>query len=93
MQIGLRKQNVGDHKHVLHMGFKTKHESQFKKMRLGFNIPPRFTPLSNVWLWVPQETYLKSANVRWISNLIFNSPIFYTILKFLGCLKIYYLGK
>jgi hypothetical protein len=46
------------------MGFEAKHESQFKKMRLGFRVLARFTPLSNAWLWVPQEPYPKFANVK-----------------------------
>jgi hypothetical protein len=84
-----RQQNVGDQKQVLHMGFKAKHESQLEKMRFGFKVPVRFIPLSNAWLWVRSEPYPKSVNVRWISNLISNKPIFYTLLKFPSCLKIY----
>jgi hypothetical protein len=29
------------------MGFKAKHESQLKKMRLSFKVLVKFTPLSN----------------------------------------------
>ncbi len=79
---------LGDQKQVLHMGFKEKHESQLENMRLGFKARVGFIPLSNVWLWVPQEPYPKSDNVKWISNLISNSSIFYTLFKFLGCLNI-----
>jgi hypothetical protein len=75
------------------MGFKAKHEFQFKKIRLDFRVPARFTPLSNAWLWVSQEPYPKSANVRWISNLISNELIFYTLFKFPSRLKIYYSGR
>ncbi len=71
------------------MGFKAKHEFQLKNMRLGFKVLAKFILFSNAWLWVLEEPYPKSANVRWISNLVSNSPFFYTLLKFLGCLKIY----
>jgi hypothetical protein len=93
MQIGLWKQNVGDKKQVLHMGFKANHESQLEKMKLGFMAPLGFTPFSNAWLWVPQKPYPKSTNVKWISNLISNFAIFDTLLKFPSRLKIYYSGK
>jgi hypothetical protein len=75
------------------MGFKAKHEPQLEKMRLGFRVYATFTLLSNAWLWVLQEPYPNSVNVKWISNLISNSSIFYTLFKFLGCLKIYYSGR
>ncbi len=58
------------------MGFKAKHDFQLKKMMLDFKVPVRFTPFSNAWLWVSQEPYPKSVNVRWISNLISNKLIF-----------------
>jgi hypothetical protein len=74
------------------MGFKAKHEPQLEKMRLGFKVRAMFTLLSNAWLWVLQEPYPKSVNVKWISNLIFDSSIFFTLFKFLGCLKIYCSG-
>jgi hypothetical protein len=93
MQIGLWKQNVGDKKQVLHMGFGANHEFQLEKMKLGFKVPPVFTPFSNAWLWVPQEPYRKSTNVRWISNLISNFAIFNTLFKFPSRLNIYCLGK
>jgi len=32
----------------VYLFMEAKHESQLEKMRLGFNVPPRFTPLSNV---------------------------------------------
>jgi hypothetical protein len=75
------------------MGFEAKHESQLEKMRLGFKVCVGFTPLLNAWLWVLQELYPESANARWISNLISNSHIFYTMFKFLGPLKIYCSGR
>jgi hypothetical protein len=40
-----RKQNVGDRKQVLHMGFEAKHESQLKRMRPSVRVFARFIPL------------------------------------------------
>jgi hypothetical protein len=75
------------------MGFEAKHESQLEKMMLNFKVHVRFTSLSNAWLWMFEELYPKSTNVRWISNLISNKPIFYTLFKFPSRLKIYCLGR
>jgi hypothetical protein len=75
------------------MVFEAKYGSQLEKMRLGFRVPNGFSPLSNAWLWGPQKPYPKFANVRWVSDLTSNSTIFDTLFKFLGHLKIYYLGK
>jgi hypothetical protein len=36
------------------MGFKAKHESQLKKIKLGFRVRVGFILLSNAWLWVFQ---------------------------------------
>jgi hypothetical protein len=52
MHIGLWKQNVGDNKQVLHLGFEAKHEFQLEKTRLGFRVHVGFTLLSNAWLWL-----------------------------------------
>jgi hypothetical protein len=71
------------------MVFEAKYESPLEKMRLGFRVPSGFTSLSNAWLWVLQEPYPKFVNVKWVSNLTFNSAIFDTLFKFLGRLKIY----
>ncbi len=65
------------------MVFEAKYESPLEKMRLGFRVPSGFTSLSNAWLWVLQEPYSKSANVRWISNLISDSLIFLHITQIL----------
>jgi hypothetical protein len=75
------------------MGFEAKHKSQLEKMMLSFKVLARFTPLSNAWLWVFEKPYPKSANVRWISNLISNKPIINTLFKFPSHLKIYYSGR